>query len=313
MNETQTIETQTNDTDNTILSNQIDDKTADTTKTTDKQTQDETILSTPVSPVKPDGSFIENWKDTLPKELRDEKCLDTVTDFNNAIKQLVSHKKMVGKDKVAVPTDKSKPEEWDAFYSAIGRPKTEADYAVPEIPEDIKDIFDEDRLKIAKKAAWDLGATQKQFNEYLKYEIGQVQAFLAEQDKLDIQARQDAEKELRKEFGAAYDERIHVSNRLIHEAFTNEEERMTFLEEFGNNPHFIRFASRVGSRMTEHTALIAELTKQTPTEIEARIAELRNTPGYMQLSSKMSKEERERITDEIRELTKQLHPVKKTG
>ena len=59
-----------------------------------------TVLTEPVSLVKPDGTFIEGWKDKLPEELRNEKVLDTVTDFNNAIKQLVHHKKMVGDKQV---------------------------------------------------------------------------------------------------------------------------------------------------------------------------------------------------------------------
>lgn len=297
----------------------------DVTQTTDQATQTDTgtamqtgtaptgqqpILSEPISVVKPDGTFIEGWRDKLPEEFRNEKCLDTVTDFNNAIKQLVSHKKMVGKDKIALPNDKSTPQEWEAFYASIGRPVTLEEYKGPDVPEDLKEIFDDNRIAAMKKTAFELGATQKQFDAYLRNEVEQVTLLLAEEDKLDLQTRQDSEKALRTEFGAAYDERIHVANRLIAEAFTNEEQKMDFLEKFGSDTDFIRFASRIGSKLGEHTALIAQLTQKTTSEVQKRISELQNTKGYMTMDNTLTKEQRQAITEELRELNLQLQPRK---
>ena len=268
-----------------------------------------TILTTPVSPVKTDGTFIENWRDTLPEEIRKEECLNLVKDFPEMARQFVNQRKAIGKDKITVPNEKSRPDEWTEFYSAIGRPKTEGDYQV-QVPEDLKEIFDSNRIEAARKTAFSLGATQKQFEAYMKNEIEQVSQLLANEDKLEDEARGNAEKNLRKEFGAAYDERVHISNRLIAEAFPKEEERMKFLEEFGNSPTFIRFASRIGARMSEHTALIGELTQKTPNEAQAKIKELQATSGYNELSGKITQEERQRITDEIRDLYKQVYPAK---
>jgi hypothetical protein len=304
----QTTEQKTEQTKETILGKQTQ-----TQETQTEETKEPTILNTPVSPVKPDGTFIENWKQTLPEDLREEKALDTVTDFNNAIKQLVHHKKMVGANKVVIPNEKSSEEEVNAFYEALGTPKTETGYNVPEIPEELKEIYDDASLEAAKKFAYSIHATQQQFQEYLKFDMQKVKGLMAEDDQALVQERQDAQKNLRTEFGAAYDERIHVANRLIQEAFPKEEDRMGFLEKFGNDVDFIRFASRVGARMSEHTALIGELTQKTPNEIQGQIAKLRATPGYMQISSDMTKEDRQRITDEILELERKLNPPKKAG
>lgn len=270
-----------------------------------------TVLATPVSPVKADGTFIENWKDSLPEELRSEKSLDTITDFNNMVKQLVSHKKMVGKDKVVLPTDKSDENDWNLFYEAIGRPKTETGYNTPEIPEEMTEIFTEQRLNDAKAIAYKMGATQKQFAEYLNYEMTQVAAIAENEHKAELATRANAEKELRTELGAAYDERMHVANRIVTEAFPKEEDRMKFLEKYGNDVDFIRFASIIGSRMSEHTALIGKLTSRTPDELKKRISTLQNTPGYLQIGSTMKSEDRQQITDELRDLNKQLFEVAK--
>jgi len=287
----------------TILSN------SDSKQTQTQQADKDTLLTSPVSPVKPDGTFVENWRDMLPDEIKNEKSLDTVTDFNNAMKQLVNHKKMVGKDKVAIPSDKSDEAEWNEFYSRIGRPSTKEDYTIPEIPEDLSEIFTDDKLSRAKEIAFRIGATQKQFDEYLKDEVEQTQNLIQSQISMEQKARADAEKSLRAELGAAYDERMHVANRLIAEAFPVEEQKMQFLEKFGNDVDFIRFASLVGSRMAEHTTLIGKLTQRTPNEVQKRITELKATPGYLQINSDMTKEQRAQITEELRDLNKQLYEV----
>jgi hypothetical protein len=137
-------------------------------------------------------------------------------------------------------------------------------------------------------------------------EVKEVGELIEAEEQATIQARNDAENALKKEFGGAYDERMHVANRLVAEAFPKEEERMNFLEEFGNNSNFIRFASKVGARMAESSALVADLTQKTPSEAQARIKELKATPGYMALDGTMTQPERDKITAEIRELYKEI-------
>lgn len=304
-------QTQTDDTQDTTL---LESATEDKQTQQDTQTQD-TVLTQKVSPVKPDGTFIENWKDLLPEELRSEKALETVTDFNNAIKQLVHHKKMVGKNKVAVPTDKSDENEWNAFYEAIGRPKSADDYTTPETPEELSDIYNETTMKAAKDFAFKIGATQKQFNDYIAFDVASKQAVIAEHNELEAKElerkRQDSEKTLRTEFGMAYDERMHVAQRLITEAIDKESERLEFIKEYGNDVPVIKLLSNIGARMSEHTALIAELTQKTPKEVQERINAIQNNPDYMNPYSEMTKEERQQLTDELSQLYKQLSPTKK--
>jgi len=274
-----------------------------------------TVLTSQVSPVKPDGTFIDDWRDFLPEEIRKDTSLDVIKTLPDMAKRMVSAVKMIGKNKIALPTDKSKPEEWDAFYRAIGRPEKEEAYSNPEIPEELKDIFTTDRLERAKKRAFALAATQKQFDDFIKGEIEEVVQTIKDSEEAEAKAKREtrlnAEKELRQELGAAYDERMHIANRVITEAITKEAERVEFTEKYGDDVSIIRLLSNIGSRMSEHTALIAELTQKTPTEIQTRIAQLNATPGYLQLNSAMTKEDRQRITDELRELNKQLYPANK--
>lgn len=286
---------------------------------------DPTVLNTPVSPVKADGTFIENWRETLPEELRSEKCLDTVTDFPNAIKQLVSHKKMIGANRVVVPTDKSTAEEREAFYGAIGRPKTAADYKV-EVPEDLKELYPAERLKAFFEMAHAEGFTQKQAEAMLKHDMGTTLKLLEDQEKAEqtetAEAKRKTEEVLDKEFGAAKAERIHVANRLVSEIFGNDKDgELAFLEKFGNDVDFIRFASKAGAKLIEHKALVAEYQgKNTPAEAQVKIRQLQNTPGYLSYDGSFSRqdgtrgqlsaEERNAITEQIREQYKLAYPEK---
>jgi len=274
----------------------------------------EVLLTEPVSVVKADGTFIEGWKDKLPEELRSEPSLDLVTDFNSMVKQFVNQRKAIGKNKVAVPTDKSDESEWNAFYDAIGRPKSADNYTTPEIPEELSDIYNENAIKSAKDFAFKIGATQKQFNDYIAFDVASKQATIAEQDEYEAKqleiARQDAEKALRTEFGMAYDERMHVAQRLITEAIAKETDRLDFIKKHGNDVSVIKLLSNIGARMSEDKAVIAELTQKTPTEVQTRINEIQNNKDYMNKYSDMSASERQQLTDELNQLYKQLHPPK---
>ena len=290
---------------------------ATTPKPAEPVTPPETVLTQPISLVKPDGSFIENWQDKLPDDIKAEECLKLVPNFNEMVKQFVNQRKAIGKNKVALPNDKSDEKEWDAFFTAIGRPKSADNYTTPETPKELGDIYNDDAIKAAKEFAFKIGATQKQFNDYVAFDVAQKSALLAEQDEFEIKAirvaKENAEKELRKEFGMTYDERVHAANRIITEGFKTDTERMEFIEKYGNDVSVIRLLSNVGARMSEHTALIGELTHKVPTEIQGRISEIQKNPNYMNVNSGMSQEERQHLTDELNQLYKQLYPAKKTG
>jgi hypothetical protein len=264
-----------------------------------------TVLDAQVSLVKPDGTFIEGWKDKLPEEIRNEECLNLVPDFNEMVKQFVNQRKAIGKNKVAIPTDKSDENEWNSFYEAIGRPKTETGYNVPEIPEELSGIFTDDRLERAKQRAYKIGATQRQFTDFMNGEIEEATQAIHDQDELELKTKRDdaleAEKVLRGEFGEAYDERIHLAKKVVAEGIDKEEDRLRFIEKHGRDVDVIRLLSYVGSRTKEHEALIGELTQKTPTEIQDKIKAIENNPDWRNINSGMSTDERDRLTKELRE------------
>ena len=259
---------------------------------------------TPSAPiiVNQDGTFGENWRNALPEDIRGEECWDVVTDFGNLAKQFVNQRKAIGKDKVVLPGSNATPEEKAAFYDSIGRPQTPADYKV-DIPEEMAELYTPEVVSEQAKLAHEIGATNEQFAAYMQKSMERDAQLLQQQADAQRQAVQSAEDSLRKEFGAAYDQRIHVANRLVSEALPNEESQMAFIEKFGADPDFIRFASVVGSRLVESKALVAELSTDTPGEAQKKIDQLMASPGYMDVNDKvMDANQRQALTDQILEL-----------
>ena len=300
----------------TILSTETTETPAETTAETTEATEEaaETTEAKPVLDTTPpplidaEGKLREGWIETLPEELREEESLKLYSDLPNLAKALVHAKKAVGKNKVAIPTDKSTDAEWDAFYEAVGRPKTADDYQVA-VPDDLQEIFTDERMKRARERAHKLGITQGQFEAYLSEEMQEAVNLLNAEEERNKQERVQVSEQLRQEFGQAYDERLHVAKRLVAEAIPNQEAQLNFIEKFGDDPDFIRFASVVGARMVESKNLVATLSKDTPKEARKRIEELQNTPGYMNMGSDMPKSQREAITQELRELYQSLQPT----
>lgn len=254
--------------------------------------------------VNADGSFAENWRDSLPEDIRGEESLKLFNDFPSAMKSLVHAQKNMGKGKVILPTDKSTEAEVADFFKAIGRPETPDDYKA-ELPDDLKEFFTEDRMKADKEFCHKVGITQKQYEQWVKYQVETAQKLLADQEQFEQNRRAEVERNLRNEFKGAYDERIHAAKMLIKEVFKgNGEAEMHFLEQFGDNPEFIRFASFVAAKMVESKSLIAELTHDTPGEARAKIKELQ----AIAYDRTKSIQERQDATNKMKELYKTVYP-----
>jgi hypothetical protein len=227
-----------------------------------------------------DGTFAENWREGLPEEIRTEESLGNVKDFSDLATQYVHAQKTIGKKGVIVPTDKSPDTEWDAFFTAIGRPKTAGDYTA-EVPDQLSQIYTEERIGALKEMAHKIGVTDKQFNAFLKMDMENTVNILKAEEEAEEQQRINAEEELRKRFGAAFEERRHIASRLLAELRPNPSERMVIQEKWGNDPDFIELFSEAGAKLVESEALVATLQETTPKEAERELESIRNTPGFI--------------------------------
>jgi hypothetical protein len=63
-------------------------------------------------------SFLES----LPEELRNEPSLRTFTDPGSLAKSYVNAQRMIGADKVAIPSKSATSDEWREVYTRLGAP-----------------------------------------------------------------------------------------------------------------------------------------------------------------------------------------------
>jgi len=277
------------------------------------ETSAEETISDPI--VAADGKFNENWRETLEEDIRNEKCLQTFGDINGMAKTLVHQARMVGKDKVVLPDDKSPDTSWDEFYKAVGRPDTPEDYGFAE-PEDFPEgLYDSELSTAAASLFHKIGLTPKQAKAIFDFHNEASVSALAKHGEQKEAERLEADRELKDKLGVAYDERIHFANRVINEFTQEGEDREAFLAKYGNDPDFIDFAGRVASKFVEHKVVIADkMNKLTPSNALAKAEELRNTPGY--ISGELSNTSPARykaITDEIAALYNIAYPEKAAG
>ncbi len=228
------------------------------------------------------GTLNEGWKNTISEEYRGEKCLDLFTDVNGMVKTLVHSQKAFGKDKVVVPGETSPPEEIAAFKKAWGTPESIEDYSFARDEAIPEDAWRPERVEEFKKIAHEAGFNQKQMAAIEGFYNNMVKTDLEAFNTQSETAKADAEQALRGKWGDAYDDRLHLANRVVNDTTEDGPARAAILEAIGNNPAVVEWiADQIGTKLVESKAVDTTLHRQTPTEISQQIVDFQATPGYM--------------------------------
>ena len=195
-------------------------------------------------------------------------------------------------DFVKMPKEDSSDEEKAAFHKRRGVPDEAKDYPKYEIPEGLTNVSttpeeQEAYNELFKRA--NLTPTQRKVMadghyEYLNKVFGEAEAKKVE---LDNQAFDAADIVLNRKFGSgqAKDQRVLRANAIMRH-YGGEEAVSSLNAE--NNPHMTLFLDRIAQDMAP--ARIEGIMKgsssltPTNTDIDVKMAELRNQPGYFDKS-----------------------------
>lgn len=189
----------------------------------------------------------KSWLDDLPDDLKSDANLKVIHDVPSLAKSFIHAQKMIGADKVVIPSKHATDADWDVVYDKLGRPKLE-DYKF-ELPKESKfiDTALADQLKpLAHKA----GIMPKQLEPILKWydeNMAKADAEMAKQKEAEIKAGLDG---LKKEFGEAYSQKLSFAHQVLKEHGTKEMLELVDKDpSLGNNPHLIKLLSKVGELM----------------------------------------------------------------
>jgi len=162
--------------------------------------------------VAPSVGETSDWRSMLPEDLRDHSALTSINDVPNLAKSFVNAQSMIGRDKIAIPSQHSSPDDWNQVYEKLGRPEGPDNYEM-EVPEG----SNEDFVGWYKNTAHELGLNNAQAqmlaNKYSEFVGAQVEA-----NTPDVNALQNEQAGiLQKEYGAKFDENMSLGNSIVTE------------------------------------------------------------------------------------------------
>jgi hypothetical protein len=191
---------------------------------------------------------------------------------------------MIGADKLAIPGKHATDEDWGEVYRRLGRPDTPDGYElVNEMPEGIEQ--NDDMLNWFRATAHEIGMTPTQAQKML----GKYNQFLGTQMGADEgmveQLRETTEIELKKEYGAAFADRVSNGNAVMQEfgAEGLTELQMADGRLLGDHPEIIKMMVNVGEFINSKIGEdVLAGTKSsgglTPDDAKAKLSEIR-APG----------------------------------
>ncbi len=223
----------------------------------------------------------QDWRASLPEDIRDNQSLSTIPDVGALAKSYVNAQSMIGADKIAIPGKWATDEDWSAVYDKLGRPEAADQYNL-----NVGEDSDADLVGWYQNTAHEIGLTpnqaQKLFDAYSEMSGGQVEV-----NEADLTAKaMEAEKELRQEYGQAFDSRITAANNML-EQFGGKGITEIKLDDgtlLGDNAQVVKtlvdVANYIQTNIGEDT-LVGDKTSNvmTPDEAQTQINDLMRQDG----------------------------------
>lgn len=217
-----------------------------------------------------DGKPVVGWKESLPDEIKDHPSLASFAEPVDLAKSWVNVQKLIGKEKLPLPSNPEDTEGWNLVYSRLGKPETVEGYEVKidDLPKELP--VDENFLKGFKDTAFKLNLLPNQVQGLFNWWMETEKGILEELDNQETAERETAEGELRRSWGKAYEQNIKLANSMINKFGAGDKEKL--LSKYGNDLLIIRLLADIGKAFSED-GIIGEvpLLTLTPGEAQAEI------------------------------------------
>ncbi len=254
--------------------------------TTEQTAQTETAQTTaettqPTSFVADDGTFKDGWREHfLTEDIRDHGTFKDgrIKDVQGLFRSLASAESMIGKDKIARPSESSGDEEWDDFHRAAGWTGEPLPIVAPEgLPEG---LWSEERASKFSEAFNKLRLNPTQVAGLVEVYNSDLKGQLVDAGNNADTALATAKAELLAEKGNAYTQFEHNGNIAIDKGVDNREHQERLVAKFGKDPDFIRLMGNLGANFSESGGIPVVKMAPTPGDIDTKIAEVRATDAY---------------------------------
>lgn len=213
--------------------------------------------------------------------------------------------RLIGAEKVPIPKTDA---DWENWYTAAGRPKSEADYKfeAPKLPEGLE--YDGELEKTFRPVAHKLGLNTKQAAGLRDWWMEQVGARYSKDVESMKADRDKGEAELRREHGQGYDGFVETAKAALkHYA---DEEFVNFLESsgLGNHPQIVRAFGKIGKELIGDNKIKApdKAMGVSMADLDTQIATFRREHSAALLNK--THPDNRRLTEELAKLYQARYP-----
>lgn len=199
--------------------------------------------STPQAPTEPQNNA-PDWRASLPDDIKGEESLKVIHDIPSLAKSYLNAQKMIGADKIGVPSKHWSDDDWQMFYNKIGRPELDK-YEVA-LPKDAK-FIDPELVKELKPIAHKMGVMPKQLEKIVEWYEAKNGANAKQAEEATLKEIETNLGNLKKEWGVAYEDKLNYAKNVLKEHAPPELIDLINKDPItGNNPHLIKLLNKVG-------------------------------------------------------------------
>ena len=192
----------------------------------------------------------KTWRDELPDDLQGIKTLEKFKDVSGLAKSYVETERYF-EGAVRIPDEKASTEEWERYYTKLGRPEQSDGYEFEkaELPDGMS--YNEDFEKAFLDKAHTAGLNNKQVGDlYEWWNSTSKEAHVHSQVESE-NTIQRAEIELRADWGRQYDEKLAGVQRLVDKYADGADKQYLEDSGIGNNPSMAKFLDRLAKDFGE--------------------------------------------------------------
>src|SRR6056300_2073457 len=234
-----------------------EEQTTQTTEPVAETTETTTATETVTQPTA-QTPITNSWKDSISEEFRQDPNIAKFTEIDALAKSYINATRMIGQDKVAVPNNNSTDDQWNEVYDKLGRPESPDTYQLDIKSEAVP--LDEGAIKSFAENAHQLGLNNKQAQGILEFYKNSMEGSL-QQNQVDMETAQaNAEQELRKEWGRAYEDNIKKAGAV---AKANMDANILDMQlkdgtRLGDHPSVIKGFANIANLMSEDKLVSTE-------------------------------------------------------
>ena len=238
------------------------------------QATTETVEQTPATAPAEQSS---SWKNSISEEFRKDPSIEKFTEIDALAKSYINATRMIGQDKIVIPTKNSTQEAWDEAYEKLGRPESPDKYNL-KIESDVINM-DENAIKSFAEQSHKLGLNSKQAEGILDFYKNNMEGS-AQQSKIDTETAQaQSEQELRSEWGRDFDSKVQQAGAIAKANINPEVLDMTLSSgiRLGDHPEIIKGFSKIANMMSEDKIVSTESENvNSVADIESEISAITN-------------------------------------